>query len=89
MRGLAPLIVLLLLLAPLFEGGCKRPSERRREQARLDSLARDSARPADNPYKYPRGNAQYNRERENLGNIDSLVTPPTPAASTAPRPQAP
>ncbi|HLF13450.1 MAG TPA: hypothetical protein VI932_00995 [Bacteroidota bacterium] len=85
-RAISPLfLVLILLLSPVLHGGCKRPSERRREQARLDSLRRDSARPAYNPYKFGRGNTQYNRERENLGNIDSLVTPPNPAATT-PRP---
>jgi hypothetical protein len=66
-------------------GGCKRPSERRKEQARLDSLKNDTSRPAYNPYKFGQGNAQYNRERENLGSIDSLVTPAAPSPPAAPR----
>ena len=90
MRTISPLfLVLLLFLSPVLHDGCKRPSERRKEQSRLDSLRRDTARPAYNPYKFGQGNTQYNRERENLGNIDSLVTPANPAApggATTPRP---
>lgn len=87
---LTPLAVLLIVVVPgMFQEGCKRPSERRKEQARLDSIRTDTARPAYNPYKFGQGNAQYNRERENLGNIDSLVTPPAPRTAppaTTPRP---
>jgi len=77
LRNIPAAIVILLISLTLVPGaGCKRPSERRKEQARLDSLRRDTARPAINPYKMGQGTAQYNRERENLGNLDSLVTPP-------------
>jgi hypothetical protein len=70
----------ILFVALLFVAvGCKSPIERRREAALLDSLRRDSARPVNNPYKYGQGTQMYNQERENLGNIDSLVTPQQPA----------
>ena len=60
-------------------GGCGRtPEERRREEARLDSLRNDSMRPVVNPYKLGQGTDQYNRQREALGNLDSLVTPRQP-----------
>ena len=62
--------------------GCRTRSERLKEQARQDSLMRDSSRPAGNPYKLGQGTDQYNRERENLGNLDSLVRP----GATNPRP---
>ncbi len=65
----------LLVLA----GGCKSPAERHREAAGLDSLRRDSARPVNNPYKFGQGTEMYNNERENLGKLDSLVTPEQPA----------
>lgn len=86
LRNLSILLVLALLAAGF--AGCKKPSERRKERARLDSLRADSARPAFNPYKgMGRDNAQYNRERENLGSLDSLVTPQTGSRpSTTPRP---
>ncbi|GEM_PF-3118644 len=58
---------------------CRSPDEQRRDEARLDSLRRDSLRPVNNPYKFGQGNDQYNRQRETLGNLDSLVTPPQPA----------
>ena len=80
------LVGLILVTSPVVLGGCKRPSERRKEQARLDSLRNDTARPSINPYKSGQGTAQYNRERENLGNLDSLVTPPKPNVATTPRP---
>ena len=68
------LIVVFFLMA-----GCKTPLERRKEAAHLDSLRNDSARPALNPYKPTHGNEIYNNERENLGNLDSMVTPQQPA----------
>jgi hypothetical protein len=85
MRTAAPVVLALVVLASLTMDGCKRPSERRKEQARLDSLKNDTARPAYNPYKFGQGNTQYNRERENLGNLDSLVAPASPTPSTTPR----
>jgi hypothetical protein len=82
-----PAVLLAALVLPaLLQEGCKRPSERRKERARLDSIRADTARPAYNPYKLGQGTAQYNRERENLGNLDSLVTPPKTSPSTTPRP---
>jgi hypothetical protein len=62
--------------------GCKTRWEREKEQAHLDSLRQDSARPVVNPYKMGQGTSQYNAQRENLGNLDSLVTPAQP---TVPR----
>lgn len=61
----------------LFGGGCKE-GKSQREMSRLDSLTRDSARPSPNPWKTGQGTSQYERERENLGNLDSLVTPQQP-----------
>ena len=58
--------------------GCQTPIERRKEAAHLDSLRMDSARPPNNPYRLGKGTEMYNQERENLGNLDSLVTPQQP-----------
>jgi len=84
--GLVPGLASLALIGILVSGqtftGCKKRADRLREEARRDSLMRDSSRRPDNPYKLGQGNDQYNRERENLGNLDSLVRP-TP---TNPRP---
>ncbi len=80
------MIAIVVIASILAVGGCKRPSERRKEQARLDSLRNDTARPSINPYKMGEGTAQYDRERENLGNLDSLVTPPQPVVPRTPRP---
>ncbi len=66
-----------LMAAAIFD--CRTPDEQRRDEARLDSLRRDSLRPVNNPYKFGQGNDQYNRQRETLGNLDSLVTPPQPS----------
>jgi hypothetical protein len=68
-----------VLVIVVMIAGCRSPEEERRDAARLDSLRRDSLRPVDNPYKLPQGNDQYNRQRETLGNLDSLVTPPQPS----------
>ena len=73
------LVMILVAASCLTALQCKSPAERRREAARLDSLRRDSLRPVLNPYKKGQGTAMYNRERENLGNLDSLVTPQQPA----------
>jgi len=67
------------MLMILVIAGCRTPDEQRREAARLDSLRQDSLRPVNNPYKLGQGNDQYNRQRETLGNLDSLVTPPQPS----------
>lgn len=68
------LLGLLLIVGGTSCGGGKR----QREMSRLDSLTRDSAQPSPNPYKMGQGTNMYNRERENLGNLDSLVTPAQP-----------
>ena len=73
----ATLIVLVVVSSLALD--CKSPAERKREAAHLDSLRRDSLRPVLNPYKMGQGTDLYNRERENLGNLDSLVTPQQPA----------
>ena len=59
---------------------CGKSEERRlREQAQMDSLRReDSLRKAWNPYKLGQGNDAYNRQRENLGDLNKLVTPDQP-----------
>ena len=45
----------------------------------MDSLRReDSLRKAWNPYKIGQGTSQYNAQRENLGDINKLVTPDQP-----------
>ena len=84
--GLVPGTACLAVIGVLIVGqtltGCKTRQDRLREQARRDSLMQDSSRRPDNPYKLGQGNDQYNRERENLGNLDSLVRP----APTNPRP---
>jgi len=80
--GIACLAVTCLLVFSQTLTGCKKREDRLREQVRQDSLMRDSSRRPDNPYKLGQGNDQYNRERENLGNLDSLVRP----APTTPRP---
>lgn len=71
--------VLIVLAVSLMNFGCQSPEEERREQARLDSLKQDSLRPVNNPYKFGQGNDQYDRQRETLGNLDSLVTPQQPS----------
>jgi len=80
--GIACLTFLLVLVFAAGGAGCRKRADRLREQSRLDSLMRDSSRRPDNPYKLGQGNDQYNRERENLGNLDSLVRP----GATTPRP---
>lgn len=72
------LVFILAVLISIVLNDCRSPDEQRREAARLDSLRRDSLRPVNNPYKFGQGNDQYNRQREALGNIDSLVTPQQP-----------
>jgi len=78
---LTPIAVFLLAIgiAGVFLTGCKTREEEEREQARLDSLRQDSLRPVNNPYKFGQGNDQYNRQREALGNLDSLSSVPQPA----------
>ncbi len=76
------LVTLVVLLLSGASAGCRKRADRLRDQARQDSLMRDSSRRPDNPYKLGQGNDQYNRERENLGNLDSLVRP----GSTIPEP---
>lgn len=71
--------ILALVLFSLSVFSCQSAEEQRREAARLDSLRRDSLRPVNNPYKFGQGNDQYNRQREVLGNLDSLVTPAQPS----------
>jgi hypothetical protein len=73
---------LILLIAFSWFIGCKSPIERRNEAAHLDSLRRDSTRPRVNAYKFGQGTEMYNQERENLGNLDSLVTPQQPPLPT-------
>ena len=73
------LVCIIYIGFALLATGCKSPIERRKDAARLDSLRRDSTRPVNNPYKMGQGTGMYNRERENLGNLDSLVTPQQPA----------
>jgi hypothetical protein len=72
-RGIPVFVALLacVLLLP----GCKR--EESPEQGKKNPPASDSIKPAYNPYKANQN--LYNRERENLGNLDSLVTPKEPA----------
>ncbi len=72
-------LVLLFLVMSIFLCECRSPDEQRRDEARLDSLRQDSVRKMNNPYKFGQGNDQYDRQRETLGNLDSLVTPPQPA----------
>lgn len=74
LKYLAAVGLIVLMIA-----GCRSPDEQRREKARLDSLRQDSLRPVNNPYKFGQGNDQYDRQRETLGNLDSLVTPPQPS----------
>ena len=78
-RARKAILLLLLCGASLISIECQTPDERRKEAARLDSLRNDSTRPVNNPYKFGQGNDQYDRQRETLGNLDSLVTPPQPS----------
>jgi hypothetical protein len=71
--------VLILLAVSVVNFHCQTREEAQRDQARLDSLRQDSLRPVNNPYKLGQGNDQYDRNRETLGNLDSLVTPPQPS----------
>ena len=71
-------VVLLVVLVSWVMNDCRSPDQRRRDAARLDSLRADSLRVVNNPYKLGQGNDQYNRQRESLGNLDSLVTPQQP-----------
>lgn len=59
--------------------GCKPPKGRRMEAARLDSLRRDSLKALYSPDGPGQRTTMYDRERENLGNLDSLVTLQQPA----------
>ena len=56
---------------------CRSRREREARQAHLDSLYRDSTNKF-NPYKIGQGTDQYNRQREALGDINKLTTPPQP-----------
>ena len=71
LRCRLPLLSLLLALLTLQ---CQSPKARRIEASRLDSLRRDSARAAATPHTPQQEQGLYDRERENLGNLDSLVT---------------
>ncbi len=72
-------VLLLSILVGCVIAGCKSPIERRKDAAHLDSLRRDSTRPVNNPYKFGQGTEMYNQQRENLGRLDSLVTPEQPS----------
>ena len=73
--------VLIILTVSIINFHCQSREEEQREQARLDSLRQDSLRPVNNPYKFGQGNDQYDRQRETLGNLDSLVTPQQPSVN--------
>lgn len=72
-------LVLVTLAVALTSMDCKTRREREAEQARLDSLFNDSTRKPLNPYKPSNGVADYNRQREALGDINQYTTPPQPA----------
>ncbi|HEV8538569.1 MAG TPA: hypothetical protein VGR15_06560 [Bacteroidota bacterium] len=69
---------LLVFFISAASMSCKSRKEREAKQAHLDSLYRDSTNKI-NPYKPADGTAQYNRQREALGDINKLTTPPQPA----------
>lgn len=54
---------------------CKFSREKQDSLNRVDSLTRDTTKPAYNPYKVGQGTKVYDQQREVLGNLDSLVTP--------------
>ena len=74
--GFLAAITLLFCLCTF--GGCQTPAQKRKEAARLDSLKQDSAKAALNAYNTRQDRKISNLERENLGNLDSLVTPQQP-----------
>ncbi len=69
------LIVLSLCVSSLMTFQCKFSREKQDSLNRIDSLSRDTAKPAYNPYKAGQGTKVYDQQREVLGNLDSLVTP--------------
>ncbi len=71
--------LLPFLLVAFLAFQCQSPKSRRIESARLDSLRQDSARAAAIPHTVEQEKGLYDHERENLGNLDSLVTIPQPA----------
>jgi hypothetical protein len=72
--GIAVLLVALIGIASM---SCRSKSERARQLQVLDSLNRDSTRhPANEPYKWTQGTRTYDQQRQTLGNLDSLATPP-------------
>ena len=71
------LLVAAVAVSTVLSVGCKLRREREAEQAHLDSLYRDSTNKF-NPYKIGQGTDQYNRQREALGDINKLTTPPQP-----------
>jgi hypothetical protein len=72
-------LVLVSLAVALTSLDCKTRRDREAEQAHLDSLFNDSTRKPLNPYKPSNGVADYNRQREALGDINQYTTPPQPA----------
>ena len=73
------LLLILILVQSLIAFQCKSPAERKREKAVADSLRRDSSRHFVDPYKMGQGTQVYDQQRDAVGNLDSLATPPQPS----------
>ena len=61
---------------------CQSVDERKHAVAETKRVNQDSSKPMPNPFKVGQGTGIYDRERENLGNLDSLVTLPQPSVPT-------
>jgi hypothetical protein len=66
---------LVVCVLPFLFLQCKFSRVKQQELSRVDSLTRDSTKRAYNPYKAGQGTSTYDQQREQLGNLDSLVTP--------------
>jgi hypothetical protein len=77
MKGWKKYFTLMLVVStlPFISVHCKFSKSKQQELSKLDSLTRDSSKPAYNPYKAGQGTATYDQQREVLGNLDSVATP--------------
>ena len=78
-RILRILLLFIVVAQSLVAFQCKSPAQRKREAAIADSLRRDSSRHFVDPYKMGQGTQVYDQQRDAVGNLDTLVTPPQPA----------
>jgi len=68
-------LTLVITALPFLIVQCKFSRVKQQELTKIDSLSRDSSKPAYNPYKAGQGTRTYDQQREVLGNLDSLATP--------------